>query len=132
MTDDRIPETPVRGAGAVIRDGEGRVLLIQRGHEPALGRWSLPGGRLEAGETSAEAVVREVREETGLEVEAGELLATIDLGHFVVDDFAATIVGGELRAGDDAADVRWCTYDELLELPLTDGLVDWLRQMRVL
>jgi len=122
----------VRGAGAVIRDDQGRLLLIQRGHEPALGRWSLPGGRLEPGETSAQAVVREVREETGLIIVAGNLLATIDLGHFVVDDYTATVVGGELRAGDDAADVRWCTFDEMAELPLTDGLIEWLRQMKVL
>lgn len=122
----------VRGAGAVIRDGEGRVLLILRDQEPAMGRWSLPGGRLEEGETSAQAVVREVLEETGLVVEAGELLATIDLGRFLVDDYAVTVVGGELRAGDDAADVRWCTPEEMAELPLTDGLIEWLRQMKVL
>src|SRR5690349_12959633 len=111
MKGDLVPDA-VHGAGAVIRDDQGRLLLIQRGHEPALGRWSLPGGRLEPGETSAQAVVREVEEETGLVIEAGELLATIDLGHFIVDDYAATVVGGELRAGDDAADVRWCTLDE--------------------
>jgi mutator protein MutT len=131
MKGDMAPQS-VRGAGAVIRDGEGRVLLILRDQEPAMGRWSLPGGRLEEGETSAQAVVREVLEETGLVVEAGELLATIDLGRFLVDDYAVTVVGGELRAGDDAADVRWCTPEEMAELPLTDGLIEWLRQMKVL
>jgi ADP-ribose pyrophosphatase YjhB (NUDIX family) len=123
---------PVRGAGAVIRDFAGRLLLIQRGHEPALGRWSLPGGRLEPGETSAQAVVREVREETGLDVEVSELLASVDLGPYLVDDFSVTVIGGQLQAGDDAADVRWCTPDEMATLPLTDGLIEWLRQMKVL
>lgn len=108
------------------------MLLIQRGHEPAIGRWSLPGGRLEPGETSAEAAVREVREETGLDVEVGALLATVDLGNYLVDDFAVTVIGGELRAGDDAADVRWCTADEVAQLPVTDGLLEWLRRMKAL
>jgi acetyl-CoA carboxylase carboxyl transferase subunit beta len=126
------PAAVVNCAGAVVRDRAGRVLLIKRGHEPARGRWSLPGGRLEPGETSAEAAAREVREETGLIVAVGELLATVDLGHYVVDDFAATVVGGELRPGDDADDVRWCTAADLEELPLTDGLTEWLRRMGAL
>ena len=63
--------------GAVIKDGQGRLLLIKRGHEPGAGLWSLPGGRIEPGETDAEALVREIREETGLMIEAGQLIGTV-------------------------------------------------------
>jgi ADP-ribose pyrophosphatase YjhB (NUDIX family) len=79
-----------------------------------------------------QAAAREVREETGLVVEVGELLATVDLGGYVVDDFAATVVGGELVAGDDAADVRWYRPEDLDGLAVTDGLLDELRRMRAL
>jgi acetyl-CoA carboxylase carboxyl transferase subunit beta len=123
---------PVECAGAVVRDEAGRVLLVRRGHEPSAGRWSVPGGRIEAGETPAEAAVREVAEETGLQVEVGSLLLTVDLaGGFRVYDFEATVVGGDLRAGDDADDVRWCTEDELARLPLSPGLLDELRRVGV-
>ena len=120
---------PVLCAGAVVRDAEGRLLLVRRGRPPSAGLWSVPGGRVEAGETPAQAAVREVREETGLEVNVGDLLATVEIGEFLVHDFAAHVVGGELRAGDDAADVRWCTFDEAALLPLTPGLMDELRRM---
>jgi 8-oxo-dGTP diphosphatase len=119
----------VECAGAVVRDAQGRLLLVRRGREPAAGRWSLPGGRVEPGETTAAAAAREVGEETGLRVSVGALLATVVIGGFRVHDFAATVVGGTLAAGDDAAEVRWCTDDELSVLPLTDGLVDALRRM---
>jgi ADP-ribose pyrophosphatase YjhB (NUDIX family) len=127
-----VTSPPIRCAGAVVRDANGRLLLIRRGREPARGRWSLPGGRIEPGETAMQAAAREVREETGLVVEVGELLATVDLGGYVVDDFAATVVGGELVAGDDAADVRWYRPEDLDGLAVTDGLLDELRRMRAL
>ena len=120
---------PVVCAGAVVRDQSGRLLLVQRGHPPSAGLWSVPGGRVEPGETPAQAAVREVREETGLDVSVGTLLATVEIGEFVVHDFAAQVLGGELRAGDDAADVRWCTFDEAALLPLTPGLLDEVRRM---
>ena len=63
--------------GAVIKDGQGRLLLIKRGHEPGAGLWSIPGGRIEPGETDAQALVREMREETGLVIEAGQLIGTV-------------------------------------------------------
>lgn len=120
---------PVVCAGAIVRDARGRLLLVRRGRPPSAGLWSVPGGRVEAGETPAQAAVREVREETGLDVRVGELLATVEIGEFVVHDFAAEVLGGELRAGDDAADVRWCTFDEAALLPLTPGLMHELRRM---
>ena len=118
-------------AGAVIRDASGRLLLVQRANEPGRGLWSLPGGRVEDGETPAEACVREVREETGLEVSVGELLGQVTIGDYDVRDFACDVVGGQLSAGDDALDARWCDVDEVLALPLTAGLVAELRKMGV-
>jgi 8-oxo-dGTP diphosphatase len=120
----------VECAGAVVRDASGRLLLVRRAHEPAIGKWSLPGGRIEPGETPAHAAAREVREETGLEVEIGELLQTVDIwGGYRVHDFAATVLGGQLRAGDDASDVRWCAPDEVTALELSAGLLEELRRM---
>ena len=117
--------------GAVVTDGHGRLLLIKRGHEPGAGLWSLPGGRIEPGETDAEALVREMFEETGLTVEPGRLLGRVQrpgLGGAVLDirDYAATVTGGTLRAGDDAADARWAGAEELAALDTTEGLVEVL------
>src|SRR3954462_4097942 len=136
---DQEKPAPVECAGAVVRDKAGRLLLVRRGHEPGLGAWSLPGGRVEPGESAAggavprgaaEAAVREVREETGLDVAVGDLLGTVDLpGDYRVHDFAATVTGGELRAGDDADDARWCTPDDVSLLELSAGLLDELRRI---
>jgi ADP-ribose pyrophosphatase YjhB (NUDIX family) len=123
---------PVRCAGAVVRDGEGRVLLVRRAHEPSQGLWSLPGGRVEEGEEPAAAAAREVREETGLDVAVGAMLGTYAFGPYVVDDFAATVRGGTLRAGDDASDAGWFDADQLRLLPLSPGLLDALAEMGAL
>jgi 8-oxo-dGTP diphosphatase len=124
-------------AGAVVRDPAGRLLLVQRGQEPGRGRWSLPGGRVEAGETAAEAAVREVREETGLEVVADALVGQVERPGaggvtYVIDDIACTVRGGRLQPGDDADDVRWVDAAGLAALPLTDGLLDALTGWQVL
>ncbi|HET7529641.1 MAG TPA: NUDIX domain-containing protein [Mycobacteriales bacterium] len=122
---------PVECAGAVVRDEAGRLLLVRRGRPPGLGSWSLPGGRVEPGETPDQAAAREVLEETGLVVEVGELLQTVVIwdGTYRVHDFAATVVGGDLAAGDDAADARWCTVDEVDTMELSAGLLVELRRM---
>jgi ADP-ribose pyrophosphatase YjhB (NUDIX family) len=117
--------------GAVIKDAAGRLLLIRRGHEPGAGLWSLPGGRIEPGETDEQAVAREILEETGLRVACGRLVGTAELPGLdgaVADvrDYLATVTGGELAAGDDAADVRWATAADLTRLPLTNGLAEFL------
>ncbi len=117
--------------GAVINDSEGRLLLIRRGHEPGAGLWSLPGGRIEPGETDQQAVAREVLEETGLLVECRQLLGAAELpgpGGSVIDvsDYMAVVTGGELAAADDAADARWVTAAGMASLPLTDGLAGYL------
>jgi mutator protein MutT len=120
MLQREFPVAPLVGVGAVIVD-EGRVLLAQRGHEPGLGRWSIPGGLIEVGESLSEAVVREVREETGLEVEPVELVELLDRihrdgervrYHYVIADYLCRVVGGELRAASDAAAVRWVERGE--------------------
>lgn len=125
--------------GAVIKDQSGRLLMILRGHEPGKGLWSIPGGRVEAGETDPLAVVREVREETGLEVICGPLLGSAELpglaGSVVdVKDYLAFVVPGsaaEVTAGDDAAAVRWVTDAEADAMEergeLTPGLLTALR-----
>jgi 8-oxo-dGTP diphosphatase len=115
----------------VIKDPAGRLLLIKRGHEPGAGLWSLPGGRIEPGETDQQAVAREVLEETSLLVECRRLLGTVELPGpgetvIVVSDYLAEVTGGELAAGDDAADARWVAAADLDGLPLTSGLAGYL------
>ncbi len=114
------PEAPLVGVGAVIVD-RGRVLLVQRGHEPMKGHWSIPGGLVELGESLTDAVVREIREETGLAVESVELIELLDRiyrdgerirYHYILADYLCCVTGGELRAASDAADVRWVERTE--------------------
>jgi 8-oxo-dGTP diphosphatase len=130
-----VGELRIPCVGAILTDHE-RILLIRRGHEPEAGRWSLPGGRIEPGETDEQALVREVREETGLEVVPGALAGAVDRpapggAVLVIRDYAATITGGTLAAGDDAADARWFSVRELDSLPLTSGLMEALNDWGV-
>jgi 8-oxo-dGTP diphosphatase len=116
----------------VVRDDRGRLLLIRRRRPPAVGTWSLPGGRVEPSETLKQAAAREVEEETGLRVTIGDQLAVVDVMGYRVHDFAATVAGGTLAAGDDAADVRWCTAAEIAGMTLSPGLDVELRRMGAL
>lgn len=123
--------------GAIITDRDGRLLLIKRGHDPEAGRWSLPGGRIEPGETDEQAVVREVREETGLWVRPGRLVGAVErqgIAGAIIDirDYAATVAGGDLMAGDDAEEVRWVSPRDFDHLPLTGGLAETLASWGVL
>ena len=131
MSDTR----PYIGVGAVVVD-RGRLLLVQRGKDPGRGLWSLPGGRLEAGEHLVDAVAREVREETGIEVEVGELLGIHEvLGdpHYVVHDYIATVIGDPApRPSHDAADARWVPLEEVGSLELTPRFVETLTGWGVL
>jgi ADP-ribose pyrophosphatase YjhB (NUDIX family) len=121
------PAEPVIGAGGVVIAGE-RVLLVRRGGAPLAGEWSLPGGRLELGERVEQAIAREVREETGLEVVPLRLLGTYDLidrdeagkirYHYVLVNWICRAGGGELRAGDDATEVCWAERGELAKYAL--------------
>ncbi len=130
------PAAPRIAVAAVIFDDAGRVLLVRRGRPPGEGLWTVPGGKLEPHEQLADAVVREVREETGLQVRCGPLVEVVErMGegwHFVILDYLATVLGGALVAGDDVTDARWVTAAELAALPLTDGLVPVVDRARSL
>jgi ADP-ribose pyrophosphatase YjhB (NUDIX family) len=124
-------------AGGIVLDGTGRLLLVQRGRPPSAGAWTVPGGRCEPGEAAVEACVREVAEETGLAVRVVRWAGRVerpapDGGVYVIDDYVCEVVGGSLRAGDDAVDVRWCPVGELAGLDLVPGLVDALTGWDVL
>lgn len=126
------PVRPVAAAAGIAFDADGRVLLVRRGQPPNHDVWSVPGGRIEPGEAAADAAAREVGEETGLVVRAVELVAAVDWiertdggtlrVHYVILDYLVEVVGGELRAGDDAAEARWVDPDELARLRVTDEL----------
>jgi len=121
------PEYPMVGVAAIVVRGD-QVLLVQRGREPAKGLWGVPGGVLDLGERVVDGVRREVREECGIEIEVDGLLGVFepmqrdDAGrlryHYVVLDYLARYVSGELRAADDADDARWVTLDALEGLPM--------------
>lgn len=133
MTGSMPPQIAV---GAVVVDDD-RLLMVRRGHGPAAGAWSVPGGRLEAGETVAEAVVRELAEETGLEGACGELVGwteIVDPGdHYVILDFWVTLLDGrDPQAGSDAAEARWVALGEVAELQLVPGLAEFLHEHGVL
>ena len=130
------PETPLIGAGAIIVE-DGRVVLIKRGHPPLLGEWSIPGGVLEIGEMLREAAVREAQEDTGLTVEAGEILGVYDRilrdgdrlqYHYVLIDFLCRRVSGEIRPGSDADEVRWFKRDEIDALKLAPETAEVIRK----
>jgi ADP-ribose pyrophosphatase YjhB (NUDIX family) len=124
------PEHPIPGVGALIIEGD-RILLVERGREPLKGWWSLPGGALETGERLEDALRREVREETGLEVEIVCLLEVferimVDAAgkpeyHYVLMDYLCRPAGGNLCAADDASRVAWVTEPELQDLKITEG-----------
>ena len=121
-TEDR----PVCGVGVAVVN-EGKLLLVQRGRPPGEGLWAVPGGKVRLGEPMREAARREALEETGLDIEVGHLVWAGDsIGpgdppdwHFCLVDFLGSVVGGELMAGDDAAQVRWVRLEEVSLLPLT-------------
>ena len=115
------PDRPIVGVGGVVVQS-GRALIVKRAHEPRKGEWSLPGGIVELGETLIDAARREIKEETGLDVDVGEVLEVFDRVHrldgriqyhFVIVDYLCHPTGGALQAGDDAEGVAWVSVDEI-------------------
>ena len=116
------PDRPFLGVGAVIIDDD-RVLLVRRVNPPLQGEWSIPGGLVETGETTRDAIVREVLEETGLEIEVTRLVEVFERilhdeqsrvqYHYVLLDYACRVLRGRIRAGSDVGEVCWSKVDEL-------------------
>lgn len=122
------PERPLVGVGGVVI-ADGKVLLVRRASEPLKGQWSLPGGLVELGETLEEAVRRELKEETSLDVrvvamvEAFERIMRDDAGrvryHFVLVDYLCELAAGQPRASSDVLDIAWAPEDEIVPFALT-------------
>jgi mutator protein MutT len=122
-------DTPIVGVGVAIVD-EGKILLVQRANDPGKGLWAVPGGKVDHGETLRAAAVREVLEETGLDVEVGDLVWAgehiSDHGHIVLIDFMGTVRGGSLQAADDADRAEWVPIADATGYPLTETMYDLL------
>ncbi len=133
--------SPAIAVGAIVID-KGALLLVKRDREPARGEWSLPGGRVEVGETLREALVREVREETGVDIDVDGLIGVAErvvrdddgdiAYHYVILDYVCAARSNALKPGDDAADARWVPVGELGDMHLTSGLLEFLADRGVL
>jgi ADP-ribose pyrophosphatase YjhB (NUDIX family) len=126
------PDRPIVSVGAVVIE-DGRVLLVRRGNEPLKGEWSLPGGAVELGETLEGALIREIREETGLDIDVGPVVEVLDrirqdpdgriAYHYVIVDYACRVRRGQLAAGSDAADARWTELPGLERLGVSESAI---------
>ena len=136
------PVAPIPSVGAVVLKGQ-KVLLVRRAHEPSKGKWSIPGGVVELGETLQEAAQREVKEECGVQIEIGDVVEVRDAivrnkadrvrFHYVLVDVEARYLSGELTVGSDAEDARWVSEEELAGYDLSAGLLPVLQRcLRVL
>jgi ADP-ribose pyrophosphatase YjhB (NUDIX family) len=129
-------EGPTVGVGAIVVH-EGALLMVRRGRAPGAGLWSIPGGRVERGEHLADALRREVKEETGIDVAVGDFVGFLELvgedSHYVLLDFLATASGDEAPIpGDDVDAVRWVPLDKVRELHCTPRFVETLTAWGVL
>lgn len=129
---------PVIGVGGIALE-EGRLLLVKRSRPPYAGIWSLPGGKLDRGETIESALIREMREETGLQIEVGGYAGLLESifpdnskSHYVILDYYVHVLGGTLKAADDAADARWFELEEIRTIPTTPMLVESLERFGIL
>ncbi len=133
------PDQPIVGIGVVIVK-EGKIVLIKRGNEPAKGRWTIPGGLVELGESITKAVIREAKEETLLDVDNPKLVDVVDQVeldaegkiryHYVIIDYLVHIVGGVIGAATDAAELRWVPFDEVENYDLTTSFRFFFRNNR--
>jgi 8-oxo-dGTP diphosphatase len=126
------PERPIVGVGAIVLDGD-RVLLVKRAHEPLKGEWSVPGGAVDVGETLEQAIHREVREETCLDVEVGPIVDVLDRirsdpdgrvkFHYVLVDFLCRPLRGTLQCGSDAEEAAWAARADLGRYGVAEGTI---------
>ena len=133
------PNQPIVGVGAVIVCN-GKILLEKRKSEPGRGKWTIPGGLVELGESAEQTVIREVKEETNLKVEEPKLIdvvnsITLDENdkikyHFVIVDYFVKLEGGKLKAADDAAKLRWVPFDKVENYDLTKSFRDFFQRNR--
>jgi 8-oxo-dGTP diphosphatase len=133
------PSQPIVGVGAIITQ-EGKILLAKRGSEPGRGKWSVPGGLVELGEKLEKAVVREVKEETNLDVEVIRLIDAVDnivrdsngklQYHFAILDYLASLKGGILQPSSDVLDARWVRIEEAEDYDLANAFRDFLKRNR--
>lgn len=121
--------TAIRCVGGIVHDSAGRLLLIRRAHAPSAGLWTLPGGRVEPGETDDAAVIRELREETGLEVLPRRLVGVLEHPPYLIHDYVCSLRGGQLRAGDDAAGARWVRHDAFRAMDSAGELTERLSEL---
>jgi ADP-ribose pyrophosphatase len=138
MSQREYPDHPRVGVGAVVLR-EGRILLVRRGVEPARGLWAIPGGGLQLGETLQEGAEREILEETGIVIRAGEPVFTCDSlqrdeegrlrFHYVIVDMSADYVNGDVKGADDALEARWVAPAEIRELAVTKTTLKLLTQI---
>jgi len=133
------PTRPITGIGAVIVH-DGKILLVKRGSEPGKGKWSIPGGLVELGETVKETVVREVKEETGLDVDVRNLIDVVDnletdgkgklRYHFIIIDFLASLKQGSLKAESDIVEAKWVPLTRVEKLNLTGTFREFFERNR--
>lgn len=123
----------VVGVGVVLVEA-GQILLVQRGRDPGRGLWAVPGGKVRRGEPMKAAARREVLEETGLEIEVGDVVWVgehiDDDHHIVLVDYSAKLLGGELEASDDADEARWVSLEDAMDYPLTPTMYDLMDTLR--
>ncbi len=133
------PDQPIVGIGVVIVS-EGKIVLAQRGNEPGKGKWTIPGGLVELGESIEDTVIREAKEETCLDVEKPQLIDVVDnveydeagkiKYHYVIVDYFVSVKSGELKAASDAVDLRWVPFDEVEKYDLTASFREFFRHNR--
>ena len=138
MSTGEYPDVPRVAVGAIVFRA-GHVLLVKRGRPPSQGQWAIPGGRVELGETLQAAAEREINEETGLTIRAGDPVHTFDVilrddagrvrFHYVIVDLLADYLGGEPRPGDDAREARWLAPQDLIGLPVSPSTLDVLKKV---
>ena len=138
MSTGEYPDVPRVAVGAIVFK-DGRVLLVKRGQPPSQDQWAIPGGRVELGETLQAAAEREISEETGLTIRAGDPAYTFDAierdaagrvrFHYVIVDLLADYLAGEPRPGDDAREARWLAPQDLIGLPVSPSTLDVLKKV---